>query len=226
LAPFNVPVATAVTFVGLIYQVILSFFVVMIGQAARDTAGFTDGLETGSLISVRMISSFMAYFFVSLFYCLLSVTFKLSLSHKFGHSGFLIFWMLNYVGMLALGLALEALLTLLTVRFVPFFMLTWIIINVSVCVFPIEVLPNFYRYGYAMPFYNVSRAMRTIVFGTKNRVGFSFGILLIWVGISCITIPLIQCYVRKRPRSPPETLQDEIRQEEQQAARKASHEIP
>lgn len=41
--------------------------------------------------------------------------------------------------------------------------------NVSVCAFPIEVLPHFYRYGYAMPFYNVSRAMRTIVFGTKNR---------------------------------------------------------
>lgn len=43
------------------------------------------------------------------------------------------------------------------------------IANVSVCVFPIEVLPSFYRYGYAMPFYNISRAMRTIVFGTKNR---------------------------------------------------------
>ena len=43
------------------------------------------------------------------------------------------------------------------------------IANVSVCAFPIEVLPHFYRYGYAMPFYNVSRAMRTIVFGTKNR---------------------------------------------------------
>ena len=43
------------------------------------------------------------------------------------------------------------------------------IANVSVCTFPIEVLPHFYRYGYAMPFYNVSRAMRSIVFGTKNR---------------------------------------------------------
>lgn len=37
----------------------------MIAQAARDTAGLTDGLETRSLISLRMISSFTAYFFLS-----------------------------------------------------------------------------------------------------------------------------------------------------------------
>ncbi|MDV2583619.1 DUF3533 domain-containing protein, partial [Alkalibacillus haloalkaliphilus] len=83
------------------------------------------------------------------------------------------------------GLALESLLTLITIRFMPFFMimwiismspllntfvvpLTWISANVSVCMFPVEVLPVVFRYGYAMPFYNVSHAVRCIVFGTKN----------------------------------------------------------
>ncbi|KAF9028996.1 hypothetical protein BDZ89DRAFT_1251160, partial [Hymenopellis radicata] len=41
--------------------------------------------------------------------------------------------------------------------------------NVAVCFEPIEVLPHIYRYGYAMPFYNVSGAVRTILFGTKNE---------------------------------------------------------
>jgi len=41
--------------------------------------------------------------------------------------------------------------------------------NVSVCVLPIQALPGLYRYGYAMPFYNVSLAVRAIVFGTKNQ---------------------------------------------------------
>ncbi|KAF9484292.1 hypothetical protein BDN70DRAFT_989742 [Pholiota conissans] len=235
LAPFNIPVATAVIFVGLIYQVILSFFVVMIGQSARDASGITQSLNTRSLIVLRFISSFAAYFFISLFYCLLSVAFQLGFSHKFGHSGFLVFWMLNYVGMLALGLSLEAMITLLTVRFIPFFMLTLIITNVSVCVFPIEILPSFFRYGYGMPFYNISHAMRTIVFATKNRgvlcsalfsnteflaffliVGFDFGILLIWVAISVVTLPLIQQLVRRRgwdqlahPSSPTVPLADE-----------------
>ncbi len=41
--------------------------------------------------------------------------------------------------------------------------------NVAVCFMPIEVLPSIYHYGYAMPFYNVSGAVRTILFGTKNE---------------------------------------------------------
>ncbi|EDR02880.1 uncharacterized protein LACBIDRAFT_308058 [Laccaria bicolor S238N-H82] len=54
-----------------------------------------------------------------------------------------------------------------------------------------------FRYGYAAPFYNVSRAMRTIVFGTKNELGLHFGILIVWITISCITLPLIRCFVRR-----------------------------
>ena len=35
--------------------------------------------------------------------------------------------MVNYTGMLSVGLALEAMVTVLTPRFVPFFMLLWVI---------------------------------------------------------------------------------------------------
>lgn len=41
--------------------------------------------------------------------------------------------------------------------------------NVSVCLFPIVLLPGVYRYGYAMPFYNVQQTIRSIVFGTRNQ---------------------------------------------------------
>jgi len=204
LAPFDMPVASAVTFVGLIYQLILSFFVVMIGTSAREASGFEKTLPTRSLIVLRLVSSFGAYFVISLFYCLLSVAFQLNLTRKFGHGGFVILWMLNYVNMLAVGLALESLLTLLTQKFMPFFMLTWIITNVSVCIFPIEVMPRIFHYGYAAPFYNVSRATRTIIFGTKNQVGFSFAVLIVWVIISCISLPLIQWFVRQRQRDSPQ----------------------
>lgn len=66
------------------------------------------------------------------------------------------------------------------------------------CFFPIEVLPRVYGYGYAAPFYNVSRAVRTIVFGTKNQLGLNFGVLIAWVGISCVTLPVIQWFVRRK----------------------------
>ncbi|KAJ7812650.1 hypothetical protein B0H14DRAFT_2523275 [Mycena olivaceomarginata] len=160
LRPFDVPVASAVTFVGLIYLLILSFFI--------------------------------------LFYTLLSRAFQLPFDRHFGSAGLVIFWMLNWMGMLACGLALEAMITLLTTRFVPFFLIIFIITNVSVSVYPLAVLPHIYRYGYAFPFYNISRAVRSIVFRTKNDVGMNFGILIAWVALSCITLPLFQWFMRRR----------------------------
>jgi hypothetical protein len=75
-------------------------------------------------------------------------------------------------------------LTLLTIRFVPFFLLLWIVSNISVSIFPIQVLPHIYRYGYAFPFYNISRAVRTIVFSTKNDGGY-FILFYFWVEFGC-----------------------------------------
>lgn len=129
------------------------------------------------------------------------------------------------------GLALEALITILTASFIPFFMILWVIgeclvfhnwavslmcplVNVSVSLYPIEVLPSIFRYGYAAPFYNISHAIRNIVFGTKNTrapalhhfvfiynyksVGLNFGVLIAWSALSCMTLGVIQWYVRRR----------------------------
>ncbi|KAJ6448361.1 hypothetical protein C8R45DRAFT_850375 [Mycena sanguinolenta] len=196
--PFDVPVASAVTFVGLIYLLILSFFIVMVSNTAREAAGLNRLLTLGSLIRVRLVSSFTAYFFISLFYTLLSRAFQLPFDRRFGDAGFVIFWMLNWAGMLACGLALEAMITILTMRFIPFFLILWIISNVAISEYPLQVLPHIHHYGFAWPFYNISRAVRAIVFGTKNDVGLNFGIILAWVALSCITIPLFQWFVRRR----------------------------
>ncbi|KAJ6496247.1 hypothetical protein C8R45DRAFT_1061837 [Mycena sanguinolenta] len=163
LRPFDVPVASAVTFVGLIYLVILS-----------------------------------------LFYTLLSRAFQLPFDRHFGRWGIIIFWMLNWTGMLACGLALESMITLLTIRFIPFFLILWIISNVSVTEYPLQVLPHIYHYGFAWPFFNISRAVRSIVFSTKNDVGLNFGILLGWVVLSCITLTFFQWFVRRPSRAPQE----------------------
>ncbi|PBK60880.1 hypothetical protein ARMSODRAFT_897433 [Armillaria solidipes] len=198
LRPFDIPVASAITFVGLIYVLVLSFFIVNFCAAARELSGLEKALTTGSLIRVRIASSFVAYFTLSLFYSLLSRAFQVNFSRVLGPAGFLVFWMANFVGMLAVGLALEAMMTLMTLRFVAFFMIFWIIVNVSVCFMPIDVLPHIYRYGYAFPFYNLSCAVRTIVFGTKNQLGMQFGILIAWTAVSMITIPLFQWLMRRK----------------------------
>ncbi|KAF8809225.1 hypothetical protein BYT27DRAFT_7094861 [Phlegmacium glaucopus] len=198
LLPFNQPVASAVTFVGLIYLLIMSFFVVAVAHGAREASRFNQILRYRSLVIVRLVSSFIGYFLLSLFYSLLSLAFQIDLTAKYGSRGFMVFWMLNWIGMLSVGLALESLITILTTRYIPFFMLLLIIANVSVCIFPIEILPRIYHYGYGAPFFNVSQSIRTIVFGTKNTLGQNFGVLIAWVTISCISLLLFQWHVRRK----------------------------
>ena len=117
------------------------------------------------------------------------------------------------------GLALESLVTLLTPRFIPFFMILWIIANVSVCSLPIEVLPTIFRYGYVAPFYNVSKAVRTIVFGTKNALGTDFAVLIVWIAISCFTLPLLQMYVRRRDDKAAKAAEEQKLEEKQDMPR-------
>lgn len=41
-------------------------------------------------------------------------------------------------------------------------------VNVSTASYPLTLLPGVFRYGYAMPFYNLSRTVLAICFNTKN----------------------------------------------------------
>ena len=41
--------------------------------------------------------------------------------------------------------------------------------NVSVCLWPIDMLPSIYNYGHAAPFWHISTAVRTIVFNTTDH---------------------------------------------------------
>ncbi|KZV66913.1 hypothetical protein PENSPDRAFT_744631 [Peniophora sp. CONT] len=196
--PFDVPVATAVDFVGLIYLLVLSFVISMIHWAARvEATHLEDHLSFGSLVATRILNPLIIYFFLSVFYALISYAFQTPFGRYYGSSGFVIYWMMCWMGMAALGLATESVITILTPRFIPFFLLLWIIANVSVAFFPIELLPGFYRYGYAMPFYNVSRTVRTIIFNTRNQIGLNFGVQFAWIAVSIAGIVLFQ-WIRYR----------------------------
>jgi hypothetical protein len=69
---------------------------------------------------------------------------------------------------MSLGLATEAMITILTPRFISFFLIVLIVINVSETSVPIPLSGSYiYRVGYGLPFWNLSEAVRTIIFNTK-----------------------------------------------------------
>lgn len=196
--PFDVPVAAAVEFVGLIYMLILSFVVTSMHYGARtNVTHLEDRLTFKWLIVIRIVNPIIMYFFVSCFFCLLSLAFQVPFSRYHGSSGFVIYWMMTWLAMSAVGGALESMITILTPRFIAFFLLLWIIVNVSVCTFPPQLLPGIYHYGYAMPFYNVQQTVRTLLFGTRDQMGLNFGVQVAWVIISWCTLTLFQ-YIKRR----------------------------
>jgi hypothetical protein len=63
--PFDVPVATAVDFVGLIYLMIIAFNAVLGGAGIRMATGIERRLTTRSLIMLRIVGPIIVYFFLS-----------------------------------------------------------------------------------------------------------------------------------------------------------------
>ena len=139
-------------------------------------------------LTIRFISSLAAYIFLSLMYTLALLPFSIPLTGHF-HSpatGFTVLWLLNCATMSACGLAMESVFTLIGMQWAPYFLNVWIIANVSGAFAGVEIMPRFYEYGYAMPFYHCMQATRTVVFGTKNHLGVNFGVLGAWMGVGWV----------------------------------------
>jgi hypothetical protein len=195
LRPFDIAVGPAMTFVGMIFTLVMSFMLAMASLAGRFMSGMERILPRWRLVLVRLSTDFVVYFFLSLFYCLVSLAYQAEFSRFIGKGGFVVYWMIQWIGMLALGYACETMMILLTPRFMPLFLLLWIVLDASVALWPIEILPGFFRYGYAMPFYNMAQGIRTVLFGTKSHLGLNFGTLFAWIGVSMICMPASMRFV-------------------------------
>ena len=55
---------------------------------------------------------------------------------SYGSAGFVIYWMMSWTAMCALGGAVESMITILTPQFIPFFLLLWIIGASSCYLYP------------------------------------------------------------------------------------------
>ncbi|EIW83216.1 hypothetical protein CONPUDRAFT_101913 [Coniophora puteana RWD-64-598 SS2] len=194
--PFDYDVVSAVDFVGMLYLLILANIVMTSLLTALGGSGYARRLKLSSVIAVRLLVPISIYFFVTLLYCVMSEAFQVPF--RFGKWGFVIYWMQSWATMCALGLAVESVVTLVTLKFVPVFFILWLIANVAVVYYPIQTLPWILHWGYASPFYQETETVRTVIFSTKSHLGRNFGINLGWIGLSCMTLPAFQWFARRR----------------------------
>ncbi|KAF8322825.1 uncharacterized protein EI90DRAFT_2936677 [Cantharellus anzutake] len=196
LRPYSAPVASALTLVGSILVIVFAFTVTMAGYAARQA--IEPYLKIKELLILRIAVPTLCYIPLSLAYSMVSLTFKVPFGAKYSYAGgYFCFWAITYLSMTALGLGTEAMVTLLTQRFITYFLVVYIISNVSTASLPIILEPWIYRYGYGFPIYNVGQATRTLIFNTKNHLGLNAAVLIGWILLSMCTTVLFQYLVRR-----------------------------
>ncbi|TGO33347.1 hypothetical protein BHYA_0251g00140 [Botrytis hyacinthi] len=208
LRPFTPPVATPAVSIGLIYLIIISFFSFSFYLPVHTKYITPQGhrpLHFYQMVIWRWLATVVAYFFLSLFYSLLSLAFQIPFStgHKsitsvesataYGKGTFVVFWMLNWVGMGALGIACENVTMIIGQPWTALWLVFWVITNVSTSFYSIDLAPKFFHWGYAWPLHNIVEASRQLLFDLHSRIGLNFGVLFAWVAINTLLFPFC-CY--------------------------------
>lgn len=170
LRPFGPPIATPAVSIGLIYLIIISFFsftfFLPIHMKYLSPKGHPP-LLFRHLIAWRYIATVMSYFFLSLVYSFVSLAFLMPMSKQpashvwpaknanaYGRGTFMVYWMGNWVGMTAFGLASENMAMLLGTPWTALWLIFWVISNVTTGFYALDLASNFYRWGYAWPMHN------------------------------------------------------------------------
>lgn len=205
LRPFAPPVSTPAVTIGLIYLIILAFFSFAFYIPIYSKFVIPQGhppMHFWEMMIWRLGMVLLTYFFLSLAYSLVSLAFQIpsftntSVTHPdtgsannpatYGGATFLVYWMLNWVGMIALGLASENVTMVVGQPWTALWLIFWVITNVSTSFYAIPLEPAFFKWGYAWPLHNIVEAARNILFDTHNRLGLNFGVLIAWAGINVI----------------------------------------
>lgn len=189
--PFTDPVILASAQVGLIYMIILTFFSFNFFSSVYTLAGKMN-LKNSHMITYRVGSAIVSFLVLSFFFSLLSLAFQVDFTQAFGKGGWPIYWATNFLTMWAVGGINEAVAMVLILIYPPmvgFWLLFWVVTNISATFAPIVLTPNFYRYSYGMPIHAASEITKVILFNTyRGTLGRNYGILMAWVVIATVAL--------------------------------------
>lgn len=187
VCPVFGPVYPAILITGLIYLIIVSFFQIPFFAGIHLT--FLGKVNIVQYMLYRPFVNFVSVLFLSLAFSLVSLAFQTDFTIKFGKAGFIVYWMINYISMMALGGASENAAIILFTVFPPsmgFWLIFWVCINAATSFSPLELSAGVYHIGRALPVHNSQMAIRTVLFGTKNQLGKNFGILFAWIFVNYV----------------------------------------
>lgn len=209
LRPFGPPVAIPAVTIGLIYLIIMAFFsfTFFIPIYSRlVTPGGHPTIKFWKFILIRWMGTVLAYLFMSLAYSFISLAFQVPFDNPtapetmvaqnpdaYGKGTFVVYWMINFIGMIALGLASENVAMVIGQPWSAMWLIFWVITNVATAFYSLDLAPKWYYWGYAWPLHNIVEASRSTLFDLHSRIGLNFGVLFVWAAVNSILFPFA-CY--------------------------------
>lgn len=189
--PFTDPVIVAPAQVGLIYMVILTFFSFNFFSTVYPQVGALN-LKPHHMLLYRVGSTIVSFFVLSFFFSMVSLAFQVDFTKAFGKGGWPVYWATNFLTMWAVGAINEAAAMIIIIFYPPlvgFWLLFWVVANISATFSPIALCPEFYRYCYGMPIHASYEITKVILFDTyRGALGRNYGILVAWVVLATVLL--------------------------------------
>ncbi|VEU22728.1 DEKNAAC103780 [Brettanomyces naardenensis] len=197
--PVTSPILTAPLQVGLLYLVIISFFQIMWFMKINGTVA--NMVKPVSYILYRVILIQANCLILSLAYTCLNRAFQIDLQRSWT-GGFAVLWMVSYLAMSACAGAGENVVLICTATIPPlagFWVLFFIILNISATFSPIELCPEVYRFAYAMPIKNAYELMKMVFLNTyRGSLGRYIGVLVAWLVVNSLLFPFCLLFFASR----------------------------
>lgn len=198
-APVTNPVVLGPLQVGLIYIIIVTFFQFMWFIKLNTIIG--KATDAKDYIIYRMLASQVTFLFLSLAFTCLNAAFQIPMNNSWS-GGFGVMWMISYLTMSAVGGANENIALIAFATLPPFFgfwLLFFVMINISGTFSPLELCPGFYKFTFAMPIKNGYELMKVLIFNTtRKHIGRQFGILIAWIVLNNLLLPFCLIFFAER----------------------------
>ncbi|BGP15153.1 hypothetical protein JCM10213v2_003110 [Rhodosporidiobolus nylandii] len=210
LRPIHAFAGIPATSVGLLYLLIFTYFISLFWNNAR--MQIEKYLRLKDLIILRILVPVVQYIFISLWISLVTLAFQVPFNDWWGKGGFPLFWASNFCCQWALGMPMEIALTIVGPKYTAFFLIFWVIMNVSVAFIDLADQDHFYSYGFVSPVFQAVQVGKSIMFGTKSRMGQYFGVEIAW--IVCGTLALVAATVYKRRKAEKQEAVEQVQEKE------------
>jgi hypothetical protein len=196
ICPLSIGIKPYLNTVGMVFPIIIEFFLSMSLTGIIAHAAWPNPASKQFVFLVRLSVSLI-------FSCLIGISWGLwfEIFHESAPiSGgkycliWLIYWVYGFIAFLVLDTAT----VFVPMPYLPVCVLTYIIVNVSASVFPVDIKPDFFHLDYIWPSYNCFELLiTTLSHGANSRIYRNVPVLFGWL---VFWIPLNFLAARKRAK--------------------------